>query len=265
MQILTFLLAIVMTGLSCIYNLGNGFVGPANFTSLLMSCLVILAWCLWVFTAIVRSGNIKRTASAILIVLLVCLIGVVLFFRWEVLAKGVSLLGGLGLASGLFLGLPFAGFGKILGKLAENRLLLLIPYMLFMVYTVAIVRMAAAGSFSRFRVKEKPAADVPENEIKQPKEKKVRERPIREKLAGLVNRDDEEEPDFQEEFPEREPFYDEKMWEIPFRKKPEEESIDEIRAKIKKEADELVKELEADSIQIDGLTADKEEQKQEDN
>ena len=261
MQILTFLLAIVVTGLSCIYNLGNGFAGPANLTSLMMSCLVVLAWCLWVFAAIVRSENIKRTTSVILTALIVCLIGVVLFFRWEVLAKGVSLLGGLGLASGLFFGLPFAGFGKILGKFAESRLLLLIPYMLFMVYTVAIGHMTAAGSFERFRPKAERAAIVAEDETELMKGKKVRDRPVRERVAGLVNGDDEES-DFQEEFPERKPLYDEKMWEIPLQKRPEEESIDEIRAKIKEEADELVKELEADSIQIDGLTEDKGKQKQ---
>lgn len=132
MQIIFFVMATVITGIASVYNLGSGFAGEATWISFALSCLVFAAWAVWTFIVISHSEKVRNVTIGVSLFFALCMIGICLYANWEALSK-VVILGGVGFASGLFLGLPFIGFSKLLGNLIVSRYLLLIPYMLLIV------------------------------------------------------------------------------------------------------------------------------------
>lgn len=134
MRILLFLLAVAATGVSCLYNLGEGFVSSPTWNTFGISFLVFTLWGLWLLAVMLRSRRPKRVAAVLSVIFMLILGGLLLYAKWESMADRGNLLGGLSLSCGLFLGLPFIGFAKLFKNMALNRYHFMIPYIIFTVF-----------------------------------------------------------------------------------------------------------------------------------
>lgn len=139
MQIVFFLIAAFITGIASIHNLGSGFVGEATWISFCLSCLTLLAWVAWIYIVISHSNKVRKSTIGISAFFILCMAGIGLYISWEALSK-IAILGGIGFACGLFLGLPFAGFSKICAGLSFRRYLLIVPYILLIIAAWVIYR-----------------------------------------------------------------------------------------------------------------------------
>ena len=135
MQTLFFILAVAATGAACLFNLGSGFIHSATWGSFAISLVALLVWGLWTFVALVKAKNKKKTGALITALYIVAIAGVLLY---GIFGKSSSVIGGIGLAGGLYFVLPFAGFSKIFGG-AVTPFLAIIPYILLIVLCWVLV------------------------------------------------------------------------------------------------------------------------------
>lgn len=123
MQILFFILAVGVTGIASLFNLGNGYIDSSTWVSFALSIATVLVWALWTFFAVAKSKNRKVTGVLVTLIFIMATAGVIMY---GVFGKDSSVLGGIGLAGGLFFTLPLAGFTKLFGSVTP--FLGVIPY-----------------------------------------------------------------------------------------------------------------------------------------
>lgn len=123
MQILFFILAVGVTGVASLFNLGNGYIDSATWGSFALSIVTVLAWALWTFFTVAKSKKKKVSGALVTLLFLVASLGVIMY---GVFGHNASVMGGIGLAGGLFFTLPFAGFTKLFGVVTP--FLGVIPY-----------------------------------------------------------------------------------------------------------------------------------------